>query len=151
MNSISISNILSVSRTCFRANVSSKKKVLELIANTVANEFSHIQSNDVFDALIERERLGSTGIGHGCAVPHCRLASTDTVIGVLILLNEPINYDSLDKMPVDIIFAIIVPEECEEEHLQLLAQVAEKFSQSDFRDKLRNADQREALFETAIH
>lgn len=144
---IDINTVLSESRTCFKANVSSKKKALELIAQTVAREYPHVQSNDVFDALIQRERLGSTGIGHGCAIPHCRLAQIDTAIGVLMLLHHPINYDSIDKQPVDIIFAVIVPEDLTDVHLELLSQIAEKFSNEQFRQQLRQCEKKENLFE----
>lgn len=123
---------------------------MELIAQTIANEFPQIQANHVFDALIDRERLGSTGIGHGCALPHCRLSSTDHVIGTLILLNEPIDFDSPDKKPVDIIFALVVPMDDDENHLNLLASIAEKLSDPSFRDKLRQSSEKEILFQEAI-
>lgn len=150
MNTESIGDILSLSRTCYRANASSKKKCIELVAQTIANEYPQIQANHIYDAMIERERLGSTGIGHGCALPHCRLANTEHPIGSLILLNEPIDFDSQDKEAVDIIFALVVPEDDNEEHLKLLAKIAEKFSDPAFREKLRHTTEKKALFQEAI-
>ncbi len=145
----SLNDILSLSRTCYRANVSSKKKCLELVAQTIAGEFPQIQPNCIFDALIDRERLGSTGVGHGCAIPHCRLETTEHAIGALILLNDPIDFDSPDKIPVDIIFALTVPKEAQEQHLQLLSTIAGKLSSASFRDKLRQTSQREMLYQEA--
>lgn len=148
--SIQISDILSLSRTCYRANISSKKKVLEFISETISHDFPQIKADELFDALVARERLGSTGFGNGVAIPHCRSKHTDSPICALIHLFEPISYDSVDKAPVDILFALIVPEAADSLHLELLKTLAEKLSQPYFREALRNAPTKEALFEAAL-
>lgn len=145
-----ISTLLNSSRTCFKINASSKKKILELIANRVEREFPHIQNHEVYDGLIEREKLGSTGIGHGVALPHCRLKNIDQALAVLMLLKEPIDYDSFDQKPVDIVLALIVPEESADQHLQLLSLLAEKFSEPEFRNNLRNTEDKTELMKKFI-
>jgi len=141
-----------LSPDCVLANVpgDSKKRVLELIARTLAEVHPVLDEEETFDRLIERERLGSTGVGEGVAIPHCRLPNCCDTVGVLIQLETPINFDAIDGQPVDLLFALVVPEEAEEAHLIALQAIAENFSQADFRNSLRAATDNKSLYEAAI-
>jgi PTS system nitrogen regulatory IIA component len=97
-----------------------------------------------------REQLGSTGIGAGIAIPHCRVPLCSDIVGMLITLKEPINFDSIDDNPVDIIFVLIVPEQKTDEHIETLAGLARLFSDEDFCYTLRNTQDSEDLYNIAI-
>jgi len=145
-----IKDFLSPGYTLCGVSGASKKRVLEFIAHKVCEESPDLDADDVFDSLLERERLGTTGLGHGVAIPHCRLPDCDHTIGILIQLTEPVDFQAMDKQPVDLVFALLVPDDDPDEHLQTLKTIAEKFSQPGFRDTLRNADCAETLFSAAI-
>jgi PTS system nitrogen regulatory IIA component len=99
--------------------------------------------------LIAREKLGSTGLGEGIAIPHCRIENCSQPTGILLTLAEPIDFDSPDNQPVDLVFALLVPAEAHQQHLDTLAGLARLFSQPDFCDSLRNAQDRAELFSLA--
>ncbi|MBU2360959.1 PTS sugar transporter subunit IIA [Loktanella sp. M215] len=94
-------------------------------------------AGDVIDALIEREGLGPTGVGHGIALPHARLSDVDKVHGIFLRLEKPLNFDSVDRQPVDLIFALLAPEEAGVEHLRALALVSRTMRNPDICAKLR--------------
>ena len=129
----------------------SKKRVLELTAEFIAEE-SQIDSEDIYQGLIDRERLGSTGIGYGVAIPHCRVASLgdDETRGYLIQLNQGIDFDSIDGQNVELLFVLLVPESTNQAHLNLLAQLANCFSNDQFRRDLKLATDSDELFEIAL-
>ena len=131
---ITIEAILSPELTQCGLPGSSKKKVLQQIARLISNQFIDLDENTIFDNLIARERLGSTGIGQGIAIPHSRLESCDRVIGCLFTLETGISFDSIDNEDVDILFVLLVPQEATSEHLELLSQIAEKFNNKSFRN-----------------
>ncbi len=141
-----IADILDASRIVCGVEKSSKKAALEATATLLASASDSLSQGQVFDTLLSRERLGSTGLGNGIALPHGRLKNGDMTIGAFVRLKSGIDYDATDKQPVDILFALLVPEESTEEHLQILARIAEKFSQADLQTKLRTEDNIEALF-----
>lgn len=147
---MNIKRLLSPDCTIAGAPGDSKKRVLELIARTLNQVHPILDEEEVFDRLLERERLGSTGIGEGVAIPHCRLAHCCDTVGVLIQLSPPIDFDAIDNQPVDLIFALVVPEESADAHLQALQAVAENFSQASYRQRLRTAPDRESLYQAAI-
>lgn len=96
---------------------------------------------EVIDALIEREGLGPTGVGHGIALPHARLSDVDQVRGIFLRLEKPLNFDSVDRQPVDLVFALLAPEEAGVEHLRALALVSRTMRNADVCAKLRaNSD-----------
>lgn len=128
-------------------SVTSKKKILEAIANTLSSNIVQLKENDLFDSLVQREKLGSTAIGHGCAIPHCRANDIDQVYACFLKLNTPIDFDAPDKEPVDLIFAIVVPEEATELHLNLLAYIAERLRDQNTRKALRDAKSNEDLYQ----
>ena len=124
----------------------SKKRVLETIANIIASDIPSLDADTLFRSLVAREKLGSTALGHGIAIPHCRVANCEKTIGALIVLTAPIDFDAIDGAPVDVIFTLMVPEQANSEHLQTLAKLAELFQQASFRAALRAADSNELLY-----
>ncbi|MGB0732790.1 MAG: PTS IIA-like nitrogen regulatory protein PtsN [Pontibacterium sp.] len=143
-----IQQLLTPNSTLSGVDGVSKKRVLEIISHQVATLNTELDPDDVFSGLIGREKLGSTGIGSGVAIPHCRCTGCTQPLAVLMTLDEPIDFDSLDSKPVDMLFTLVVPEEATEEHLQLLASVAELFSNEGACKRLREATSNEALFDT---
>jgi len=125
----------------------SKKRVLELISDFCAQENKNIDPSEAFECLIAREKLGSTGIGHGVAIPHGRLNSIKTATGMLIQLEHPIDFGAPDKKPVDLIFGVFVPEKTTEEHLELLSSLAKIFSNATLREKMRQAPDAQTLYD----
>lgn len=134
-----IGELFSPERVTCRAYVSSKKKALELISGLVADSEDGVVQNEVFSSLIERERLGSTGLGRGIAIPHGRLKSLDHAVCAFVKLNQGVDYDAADGQEVDMICALLVPEESTNEHLHVLSMLAEMFSDEDRCARLRAA------------
>lgn len=128
----------------------SKKRVLQTLAERIADTLEGVSDVDLFDQLIARERLGSTGLGQGIAVPHCRLANIDRPVAALAKLDEAVDYESPDRKPVDLLFALVVPEEATQEHLNLLAAVVERFNDATLVDALRSASSTEDLYQRFI-
>ena len=127
----------------------SKKRILEKIAQLISDQHDDMDATCVFNGLHGREKLGSTGIGDGIAIPHCRLSTCTNAIGYLIKLNAPVDFDAIDKQPVDLLFVLMVPEDATSEHLQTLASVAELLSQESARDALRSCADSDTLYATA--
>lgn len=148
--SLLIQDILSLDCTEWNAPISSKKKLLEHLARRINERLPSNDTDDIFERLISRERLGSTGIGEGIAIPHCRLKECDAPFGILIKLEEAIDYDAVDNQQVDLIFALLVPEEANDEHLKILALLARNFTEPTYRDALRNASDVKILYQRAI-
>ncbi|MGO1693585.1 MAG: PTS IIA-like nitrogen regulatory protein PtsN [Marinobacter sp.] len=145
--SLTIDNILAPELTLCKVPASSKKRVLEFIAEQIHQHNSALSEGQIFNNLIARERLGSTGIGQGIAIPHCRLEGLEQVIGVLMTLEETVEFDAIDNQPVDLVFALVVPKEATSEHLELLSQLAEKFNERAFCDRLRQCEDAPALYQ----
>lgn len=145
----SISNILTPQRTLMGAQCSSKKRLLEFISNFLCEQIEDSQADDIYERLIAREKLGSTAIGEGIAIPHSRLSECTDTLGALFVLQDPIDFDSIDRKPVDIVFVLLVPAEATEQHLQTLSMLAQKFNEEDFRQSLRSAKSSEELFNLA--
>jgi PTS system nitrogen regulatory IIA component len=134
-------DILAPNRILQGVEISSKKRALELLSEILAGSDPELGQGEVFSSLLNRERLGSTGLGHGVALPHGRLANCRRPYGALLQLQTPIDFDAVDGAPVDLLFSMVVPEDATEEHLQLLAQLAEMFDDVEFCARLRKADQ----------
>ncbi|MGD8909175.1 MAG: PTS IIA-like nitrogen regulatory protein PtsN [Chromatiales bacterium] len=124
----------------------SKKRVLEQLGLRLAESVPELTQDLVFDALLERERLGSTGLGKGIALPHARMAQVDQAMGAFIKLTKGIDFDAIDGEPVDLAFAMLVPQEATDEHLQLLSTLARIFSDERFCTELRQAESDHHLF-----
>lgn len=142
-----INEILTLERTLFGVPGGSKKRVLEYFSKFIAQQIPALDSEEVFSKLIAREKLGSTGIGEGVALPHCRISHCKEAIGTFIRLKDKIDFDAIDGQPVDLIFLLLVPEDANEAHLQTLANLAESFAQDELRKALRKTDQPEKLYE----
>lgn len=128
----------------------SKKRVLNTLSDIVAAECPQLESDEVFAALLAREQLGTTGLSNGIAIPHCRLAQCDRVIGVLMTLDQGIDFDAIDAEPVDLVFALIVPEGRDDEHVQALGEIANLFQDDDLCFTLRQTFDDEDLYNIAI-
>jgi len=128
-----------------QVSVNSKRQALQLVADVAARQLN-LDAGVIHQALIEREKLGSTGVGVGVAVPHAALAGLDRMYGVFVRLDSPINYDSIDDMPVDLIFALLAPENAGTEHLRALAKVSRVLRQKDLREQLRLIENSDAIY-----
>ncbi|MFB9885759.1 PTS IIA-like nitrogen regulatory protein PtsN [Balneatrix alpica] len=145
-----LESILSEGCTLNGAAWGSKKRVLEQASSLLASQYPNLDLDDIFNGLIGRERLGSTGLGDGIAIPHCRLEGCEQVIGALIHLAEPVDFDARDGQPVDLVFVLIAPEQAHDSHLQALASVASLMQSADNRARLRRADSDSHLYRTAV-
>jgi PTS system nitrogen regulatory IIA component len=144
-----LSQILTPQRTVCCAPGISKKRLFETIANIVCDDQPSLPYDDVLDHLIAREKLGSTGLGDGIAIPHCRVAQCAEPLGTLLTLEEPIEFDAPDDKPVDLLFVLLVPEEAHQQHLDILAMIARLFNQEEFCQRLRAATDDRALYDIA--
>jgi len=136
---IEINKLITPERVVRLDQVSSKKRVLEYLSEMIVKGESNLSQSEVFESLCGRERLGSTGLGHGVAIPHGRQKNLEYPIGAFIQLKNGVDYDAIDSQPVDLICALIVPEQSTDEHLNILAFLAEMFSDNKAREKLRSA------------
>ena len=132
-----ISDILKPESVRCRITTGSKKAALEILAELIAGTDSGLTQTEVFGCLLAREKLGSTGLGNGFALPHGRLKHIDKTIGAFIYLETAVDYDSVDGVPVDLLFALVVPEDSTQEHLDILAKLAEMFSNDNTLKKIR--------------
>jgi len=143
---MNLDQLLSPSATLICDQITSKKKMLEKISEVMAAAIGTSEKK-IFDSLICREKLGTTALGGGVAIPHGRLPACQKAMAVFILLEAPIDYDAPDGKPVDIVFAILVPQDAHDEHLHHLAQIAKILSNEELVAKLRHAHSDDILFE----
>lgn len=147
-----ISDVLSPELTKCSLSGRSKKRIIERLSQLLAeylnggNELSDL----LFDNFIAREKLGSTGLGKGVAVPHCRTPGVKKIHGCLVKLAQPVDFDAVDDQPVDLIFALVVPEEKNDEHLNTLARIASIMQNDNYRQKLRDCKEDMTLFDTIL-
>ena len=135
-------------RIALDVEAGSKKRVLEVLADLLQTPFQ--DSTLVFDHLLERERLGSTGMGHGIALPHARIEGLAEARGGFIRLVEGVDFGAVDGEPVDMIFGLLVPGEATEAHLKLLATLAGLFRDAGFCADLRQADSLERVLQRLL-
>ena len=146
---MNIAEVLTPERTCSSFPGVSKKRVLEFISTFLAENTDFIDADALYHELLARERLGSTGIGEGIAIPHCRLPGCPKITGVLLKLQTPVDFDAADDTDVDLVFALIVPDEQNDEHLQVLSSIAELMQSSEVRQKLRDCQSSDKLYQVA--
>lgn len=127
-------------------NCSSKKKILEQIARLASDQLTEHSEADILNSLMNREKLGSTGIGKGIAIPHGKLKSSQKAVAVLLVNETAINYDAIDKKPVDIFCALLVPEDQCDTHLSTLASIAKIFDNKEILRKIRRAETDQDLY-----
>jgi nitrogen PTS system EIIA component len=142
---MNISDLIAPERIATVQEVGGKKRALEMLSELLASSGSELSRGEVFTSMINRERLGSTAIGSGVAIPHGRIEGLRNSLGAFIRLGEPVDFDATDGNPVDMMFALIVPAQCAEEHLNALASLAHMFSQADLCDRLRQAEDTQAI------
>lgn len=135
----SLAGLFKPERVAARSSVSSKKRALELVSELMTAGDSGLAQNEVFTSLVERERLGSTGLGHGVAIPHGRLKSLDRAVCAFLRLGDGVDFDASDGQPVNMICGLLVPEESTSEHLNILATLAEMFSDIGFCEQIHGA------------
>jgi nitrogen PTS system EIIA component len=139
-----IGDILDRAAIAPRASAPNKRQVLSVVADIAARNFG-LDAGVVLEALSEREAAGSTGVGHGVAVPHARLAGVERIRGVFVRLDQPVEFGAIDDRPVDLIFALFAPLESSTEHLRSLARVSRLLRQADLREQLRQARTPDAI------
>ena len=139
-----ISEILSPAAVRSQAQVSSKKRLFHDLAEMAAQAYG-LDASATLDALQERESLGATGVGHGVALPHARIPGLDRVAGLFLRLEKPMDFDAVDRQPVDLVFALLAPDSPGVEHLKALALVSRTLRDGDMRTKLRANDDPVAL------
>jgi len=128
-----------------RLKVSSKKQALQDLARR-AGEITGVQERQIFDVLLERERLGTTGVGNGIAIPHGKLADVKQMFGLFARLEHSVDFEAIDEQPVDLIFLLLAPEGAGADHLKALARVSRLLRDRGICEKLRGADQAEAIY-----
>jgi PTS system nitrogen regulatory IIA component len=144
-----LNKILSPERTACHAPGVSKKRLFETIAKIVCDDQLSLPYDAVLDHLIAREKLGSTGLGQGIAIPHCRVDNCAHPLGILLTLEKPIPFDAPDNQLVDLLFVLLVPTEAHQQHLDILAEVARLFSEEDYCKRLRAAKDNRSLYNIA--
>ena len=140
-----IADLLSADSVLPMLRVSGKKQALQELAKRAA-ALTQLPERQIFDVILERERLGTTGVGGGIAIPHGRLPKLDRIYGLFARLEQPIDFESIDEQPVDLIFMLLAPETAGADHLKALARVSRMLRDRSVTEKLRGSDGREALY-----
>ena len=144
---IELADLLAVDRVETACQLSSKKRLMERITSLLLQCDARLDRKTVLQTLIERERLGSTGIGNGVALPHGRINGLDDVIGAVVVLAQPLDYDAMDKIPVSLAFGLLVPAQANEQHLKILAHLARLFSDETMRRDIFSAKDNQEVFD----
>jgi nitrogen PTS system EIIA component len=140
-----IEDILNQNCVVTSLNATSKKQALHELARKAA-EYTGIEERAIFDVLLERERLGTTGVGSGIAIPHGKLPNLEKLFGCFARLENPIEFDSVDNEPVDLIFLLLAPESAGADHLKALARISRILRNSVYCDKLRTAQTSDNIY-----
>ena len=140
-----LNDIVALNAVLPALKVNSKKQALQEIAARAA-ELSGLSERTVFETLLQREKLGSTGIGHGIAIPHGKLPKLERLFGLFARLDRPIDFESLDGQPVDLVFLLLAPEGAGADHLKALARVARLLRDPDTANKLRDSRDADAIY-----
>jgi len=141
-----VAKILSVSHVRVDLQASSKKRLFEQ-AGLLFENLDGIGKNVVFDSLFAREKLGSTGLGQGVAIPHGRIKGLKEALGAFVRLAQPVPFDAPDGNPVSLVFVLLVPEKATEKHLQILSELAQMFSDKTLREAMGRAGDADALYQ----
>ena len=135
-----LDQILTPECVCCDVAAASRKRTLQALGEIFASADPALSAHSVFDRLVARERLGSTGLGDGCALPHARVPGLDRTLAAFLRLGEGVDFDSPDHVPVDLVFGLLVPEESTDEHLETLATIARVLSDERVRSSLRSTE-----------
>lgn len=145
-----LSEVLSLDCTKSAVQCSSKKRALEIISEIAALHTGQ-NATELFECMLSREKMGSTGIGNGIAIPHARMSDSENAVAVLLQCEEPIEFDSIDNRPVDLLFALLVPEDQCKEHLKTLACMAKRLNDKQILKQLRNAASDQELYNIMVN
>ena len=140
-----IEDLITPARVMPRLKATSKKHVLQELAKRAA-ELTGLHERAVFDVLLERERLGTTGVGNGIAIPHGKLPEIKELFGLFARLDEPVDFDAIDEQPVDLVFLLLAPEGAGADHLKALARIARLLRDQDVAKKLRASRDAQAIY-----
>ncbi|MFQ3251001.1 MAG: PTS system nitrogen regulatory IIA component [Glaciecola sp.] len=140
-----ISDIISLDRTECAVQCQSKKRIFEVISEIAVKENPQLDIGDVLSSMLAREKMGSTGIGNGIAIPHGRIEGISDIVAIVVTSEEAIEFDAIDDKPVDIFFALLVPSEQTQEHLQTLSSIAQKLSENSIVKAIRSAKSRDEI------
>ena len=144
-----LNEVLSLSCTKTAVQCTSKKRALEIISE-IAAQNSGLDSNRLFECMLSREKVGTTGIGNGIAIPHGRMLDSEQAIAVLLQCEQPVDFDAIDNRPVDILFALLVPDEQCKVHLKTLSLMAEKLNDKATLKQLRHAQTDQDLYSIMV-
>ncbi len=142
---MNITRLLSPERVVCGDDIASKKRLLEQLSELLGKSSLHLSQQTIFNALVNREKLGSTGLGKGVAIPHGRMPALVEPVCAFIKVNTPVDFDASDHQPVDLVFCLLVPEDSTEEHLQVLSTIAEIFSNESVCSALRECSSGECI------
>lgn len=143
---MTLQDILTLDCTACAVPGTSKKRILETISELAASELGESDISILLDSLLNREKMGSTGIGDGIAIPHGRLANTTKAVAVLLTTEQAIDFDAIDNRPVDIFICLFVPEDHTQAHLETLQSIAKLFSERKIAKQVRKCTNKQALF-----
>ncbi len=139
-----LSDLIKMSAILPALKANSKKQVLQLLAEKAASE-TELSEREIFDTILQRERLGSTGVGNGIAIPHGKLPGITRITGVFARLEEPVDFDALDDLPVDLVFLLLAPEGAGADHLKALSRIARVLRDADTTAKIRGTTDAAAI------
>jgi len=142
-----IKDFISEEGMVFSPSVTSKKTALEVLSDTLAYRDTNLSKSKVFDALLAREKLGSTGLGEGIAIPHCRMPEIENINATMLKLEEGVEYEASDDKPVFFLFCLVVPENSNDDHLELLASLAELLDNEQLRNSIRKSSNARELYQ----
>ncbi len=149
MSTMALNDLLSAEAIIPTLRGNTKRSVLQEMCDR-AGTVSGLSSREIFDAVLQRERLGSTGVGKGVAIPHGKLATCRRIFGVFARLDRPIEFDALDGEPVDLAFLLVAPESAGADHLKALARIARLFREAHVTAKLRTVRDPSSLFSILV-
>ncbi len=141
-----LKDYISEKRVIFASSVSSKKRALELLSESLAEQHSGLTKSKVLNALLTREKLGSTGLGRGIAIPHCRLTEIENIYVAMLKLNEGVEFESSDGLAVKFFFCMVVPEKAADDQLQLLAGLAKLLDNDQVRQSIEKCNHAKCLY-----
>lgn len=140
-----IDQILQRDAVIANLRATSKKQLLQELSKAAASTFG-LDARQVFETLLDRERLGSTGVGSGLAIPHGKMAPLEGLHGLFARLEKPVEFDAIDDQPVDLVFLLLAPEGAGADHLKALARISRILRDHDFCEKLRGSDNPDAIY-----
>ena len=146
-----LKSILSSDCTQCAVLFNSKKRILQYISQLAHQKYPELSAQDILDSLLVREKLGSTGIGNGIALPHGRLKGITKSVAIFLINEKPLNYDAIDNKPVDIFCAVLIPEQQCQEHLSTLSEISKLLSNKSLVKQLRHCESNDTLYELIMN